>query len=163
MSGQLETKNSETLVSAQEYKGPELFFGLVGAVGTDLRAIQNILSRELSAVGYLPHDIRLSSLLKECSKYSHLEKIDTSPEHIRIRAYMDAGDDFRRTSKRGDALALLAMGNVRDTRAELTENSSIPVPGQAYIFNSLKHPDEIDTLRKVYGSAFFAISVYEFA
>jgi cytidine deaminase len=74
---------------------------------------------------------------------------------------MDAGDDFRRTSKRGDAVALLAMGSVRDIREEMTENSSKPVPGQAYIFNSLKHPEEVDTLRQVYGSALIVISVYE--
>src|SRR5439155_10753729 len=110
---------------------------------------------------YLPHEIRLSALLKECAKYSNLEKIDEKPEHLRILAYMDAGDDFRGTSKRGDAVALLAMGNIRDLRAEMTGDSSKPVPGQAYIFNSLKHPDEIDTLRSIYGSAFFAISVYE--
>jgi cytidine deaminase len=46
-------------------------------------------------------------------------------------------------------------------REEMTENPARPVPGQAYVFNSLKHPDEVDTLRRVYGAAFFAISIYE--
>ncbi len=147
--------SSEVLVTSQEYKGPELFFGLIGAVGTDLKNVESVLSRELQTVGYLPHSIRLSSLLKECAKYRDLEKADEEPEHIRIRSYMDAGDDFRGTSRRGDAVALLAMGNVRDIRREMTEDASKPVPGQAYIFNSLKHPDEVDTLRRVYGSAFF--------
>jgi deoxycytidylate deaminase len=153
--------DSEVLKSAQEYKGPELFFGLVGAVGTDLQHVQSVLFRELQTVVYLPHEIRLSSLLKECAKYAHLENVDNQPEHIRIRAYMDAGDDFRGTSKRGDAVALLAMGRVREIREEMTGDPAKPVPGQAYVFNSLKHPDEIDTLRQVYGNAFFAISVYE--
>src|SRR5258706_3421174 len=89
----------EVMVSSLEYQGPELFFGLIGAVGTDLRNLQSVLARELTSVRYLPHDIRLSSLLKECAKYSVLEGVDTAPEHERIRAYMDAGDDFRRTSK----------------------------------------------------------------
>jgi deoxycytidylate deaminase len=153
--------NSEVIESSQEYRGPELFFGLIGAVGTDLKNVESVLSRELQTVGYLPHNIRLSSLLKECDKYRHLEQADVQPEHLRVRAYMDAGDDFRRTSKRGDAVALLSMGKIRDLRAELTGDASQPVPGQAYIFNSLKHPDEVDTLRRVYGSVFFAISVYE--
>lgn len=155
------SRDSEILMSSQEYKGPELFFGLVGAVGTDLQFVQNVLFRELQTVVYLPHEIRLSSLLKECNKYAYLEASDSEPEHVRIRAYMDAGDDFRGTSKRGDAVALLAMGRVREIREEMTGDASKPVPGQAYIFNSLKHPDEIDTLRHVYGGAFFAISVYE--
>jgi hypothetical protein len=146
----------------QEYRGPELFFGLVGAVGTDLRGISALLSRELQTVGYLPHEIRLSALLKECAKYKHLEAVDTGPEHLRITAHMDAGDDFRRTATRGDALALLAIGSVLETREELTgQETSKPVPGQAYIFNSLKHPSEIETLRHVYRSSFFVISIYE--
>jgi deoxycytidylate deaminase len=156
-----EEDDAEVITSSQEYRGTELFFGLVGAVGTDLKRVENLLSRELQAVQYLPHDIRLSSLLKECAKYKDLEGADEQPEHLRIRMYMDAGDDFRRTAKRGDAVALLAMGRVRDLRAEITEDASKPIPGQAYVFNSLKHPDEIDILRRVYGSVFFAISVYE--
>lgn len=152
---------SEVLMSAQEYKGPEIFFGLIGAVGTDLRHVQNVLFRELQTVVYLPHEVRLSSLLKECDKYNNLEKIDSEPEHVRIKAYMDAGDDFRGTSGRGDAVALLGIGKVRDIRRGMTGDATKPVPGQAYVFNSLKHPAEIDTLRRVYGSAFFAISIYE--
>lgn len=154
-------EDSEIIVSSQEYKGPELFFGLVGAVGTDLKSVERVLVKELQTVGYLPHDIHLSSLLSECAKYATLENSNKKPEHLRIRDYMDAGDDFRRTTKRGDGVAFLAMGNVRDIREEITEDPLKPIPGQAYIFNSLKHPDEIDTLRRVYGSAFFAISVYE--
>jgi cytidine deaminase len=154
-------ENSEILMSSQEYNGPELFFGLIGAVGTDLRNVQSVLFRELQTVSYLPHEIRLSSLLKECEKYQHLESEDNKPEHIRIRSYMDCGDDFRKVSGRGDAVALLAMGKVRDLRNEMLDDPSKPVPGQAYVFNSLKHPDEVDTLRRVYGSAFFSISVYE--
>lgn len=158
---ELPSYDAGIIVSSREYNGPELFFGLIGAVGTDLKSVESILARELTTVGYLPHEVRLSSLLKECAKYSNLETVDHAPEHDRIRAYMDAGDDFRRTSKRGDAVALLAMGKVRDLRVEITGDHSTPVPGQAYIFNSLKQPDEIETLRRVYGSAFFSVSVYE--
>jgi deoxycytidylate deaminase len=155
-------ENSETLVRTQEYRGPELFFGLVAAVGTDLKGISALLSRELQTVGYLPHEIRLSALLKECAKYRRLEQVDTVAEHLRITEYMDAGDDFRRTATRRDAVALLAIGSVRDQRQEMTgDEASKPVPGQAYIFNSLKHPEEIETLRHVYRSSFFVISIYE--
>jgi hypothetical protein len=91
-------------------EGPELFFGLIGAVGTDLKNVEGALSRDLQTVNYLAHDIRLSALLKECAKFKILEKADREPEHQRIRAYMDAGDDFRRTSKRGDAVSLFGDG-----------------------------------------------------
>lgn len=34
------------------------------------------------------------------------------------------------------------------------------MPNTAVIFNSLKHPDEVLALRKIYGEAFFAISIF---
>jgi hypothetical protein len=72
---------------------------------------------------------------------------------------MDAGDEFRRNAGRGDAVALLGMGRARDIRERLSKGDQIM--GRAFVFNSLKHPEEVDVLRNVYGQAFFLISVYE--
>ncbi|HUU25183.1 MAG TPA: hypothetical protein VMW68_06410 [Methyloceanibacter sp.] len=95
---------------------PELFFGLVGAVGTDLEPIFESLRRELLAVNYSAEEIRLSSLLADCDKYSDLRDTSNLSEHERITHFMNAGDDFRGTAKRGDAVALLGMGRARDIR-----------------------------------------------
>jgi hypothetical protein len=38
--------------SQSELKGPEIFLGLVGAVGTDLRSVGQHLKDELHRVGY---------------------------------------------------------------------------------------------------------------
>ena len=139
---------------------PELFFGLVGAVGTDLESVFESLRRELLAVNYSAEEIRLSSLLADCDKYSALRDPSALPEHDRIERFMDAGDDFRHTAKRGDAVALLGMGQARDIRDQLAKDKATTA-GRAFVFNSLKHPQEIDVLRRVYGQAFFLISVYE--
>jgi len=138
---------------------PELFFGLVGAVGTDLEPVLESFRRELLAVNYCAEEIRLSALLADCEKYASLKASAGVPEHERITRFMDAGDDFRRNAKRGDAVALLGMGRAREIREQLSRQGDSA--GRAYVFNSLKHPDEVDVLRYVYGQTFFLISVYE--
>ncbi len=151
---------SQSPSSSAQSSPPELFFGLVGAVGTDLEPIFESLRRELLAVNYSAEEIRLSSLLADCDKYSELRNTSNLPEHERITRFMNAGDDFRGTAKRGDAVTLLGMGRARDIREELSEDENA-TEGRAFIFNSLKHPEEVDVLRRVYGQAFFLISVYE--
>jgi deoxycytidylate deaminase len=159
-------KSEKVTAPRPSQRGPELFFGLIGAVGTDLQYVAQHLAIELKTVGYDHHDVRLSQLLTSCEKYAHLSSMMGQPEHERIRAFMDAGDEFRRNAERGDAVTLLAIGDIHATRARINNtkyqgDGSNPAPGQAYILNSLKHPDEVETLRQVYGSAFFTISVYE--
>lgn len=146
-------------VSHSETPPPELFFGLVGPVGTDLESVFESLRRELLAVNYSTQEVRLSSLLADCDRYAALRDTSGLPEHERITRFMDAGDEFRRNAERGDAVALLGIGRVRDIRESLSKRDK--ATGRAYVFNSLKHPDEVDLLRSVYGQAFFLISVYE--
>ena len=45
--------------------GPELVFGLVGALGADLELVEKLLKDELEAVGYTTNTIKLSTLLHE--------------------------------------------------------------------------------------------------
>jgi deoxycytidylate deaminase len=146
--------------NAEQAIGPELFFGLVGAIGTDLSLVADQLAQELRRVNYLPELLRLSKLISQCAKYWDLEKKSDGPEDERINAFMDSGDDLRRTAERGDAVVLLAMSEVQNVRERRQGAADKPVPRCAYIFNSLKHPNEVETLREVYGQAFFLISAY---
>jgi deoxycytidylate deaminase len=146
--------------SPSELKGAEIFVGLVGAVGTDRRSIGQHLKDELHRVGYSADIIRLSELMLDTDRFAHLRQLADGREDERINRLMDAGDEFRDAAKRGDAVALLALGRVGSIRAGLTGSSDVPARRQAYIFNSLKHPDEVVTLRSVYGQAFFVLCAY---
>lgn len=132
---------------------PELVVGLVGPVGIDLDPIIDSLSSRLEAVEYRPWPIRLSSLIGGFFgvDYSGL------PENERIEKLMDAGTRLREVSKRGDAVALLAIAEVRRIRQQ--ECEGVP-QSNAFIFRSLKHPEEVETLRAVYGKGFYLISAY---
>ncbi len=140
--------------------GPELFIGIVGAVGTNVSLVIDYVVQELRAADYHPELIRMSAMIASCAKYKHLGELDGGPEDDRINRYMDAGDDLRRTMKRGDAAALLAITKIQTIRIDRTGSASSAVPRTAYIFNSLKHPDEVNTLRAIYGQAFFVVSAY---
>ncbi len=80
-------------------------------------------------------------------------------EDQRIDKYMAAGDKLRRTLGSGDALARLAIAEIADARIRAGEGG-VKNSRRAYILNSLKHPDEVDFLRKIYGDALFVISTY---
>ena len=146
--------------SQSELKDPEIFIGLVGAVGTDLRSIGHHLRDELHRVGYAADIIRLSELMLDTDRFADLRRLGDGPEDERIDRLMAAGNDFRNAAKRGDAVVLLAMGRVRTIRKALTGSDEVPASRHAYIFNSLKHPDEVTTLRSVYGQALFILSAY---
>ena len=65
--------------------GPELFFGLVGAVGTKLHTVSRILSEELALANYDCHEVRLSQLLRECHRFDGLKNLDGGYEDDTIR------------------------------------------------------------------------------
>ena len=151
-------KMNAGLTSSQD--GPELVFGLVGPVGSDLGKLIKALKRELKNVDYSPVEIRLSKLLWDWRGNKALKDIKNN-ETKRINDHMKAGDRIRRETGMGDAMIRLAMGKIRDERANISGSADIPAARTAYILNSLKHPAEAETLRDIYGEAAIIISLYE--
>lgn len=136
---------------------PELFFALVAPIGVDTDHVVGCLETELCAVGYeLVRITKLSELLHSLEPFAHLaEEKGDAFEDVRIESHMDAGDRLRRDLDNGGALAALAVNAVRETRGDT------PRPGIAYLFRSLKHPDEVELLRAVYETSLVVISIYE--
>ncbi|WP_161966004.1 anti-phage dCTP deaminase [Steroidobacter cummioxidans] len=146
--------------------GPELVFGLVGAVGSDLKAVTRTLTSELERVRYRVEEIHVSSLLHQLDLYAHLENGVFASEYERIREHMKAGTDLRHRTAAGEIMALLAISAIRQRRIARRPNRSRedaarrPLERTAFLIRSLKHPDEIRSLRYVYGRAFNVISTY---
>lgn len=146
--------------------GPELVFGLVGAVGSDLRAVTRILTSELERVRYKVEEIHVSSLLHQLDHYAHLGSEAFHSEFERIREHMRAGTDLRNRTEAGEVMASLAISAIRQRRITLQSDLSPqdaakrPLERTAFVIRSLKHPDEIQMLRYVYGRAFNIISTY---
>ena len=139
--------------------GPELVIGLVGAVGCDLPQIAESLATALGGVGYSAETIRLSHLLHRLEPWSSVAGIHDQENYI--GRHMDAGNELREKT-RNDVMALLGAAEitVRRQRAGGAGTEAEPRPRTAYILNSLKRPEEVTTLREVYGNAFLLISAY---
>lgn len=132
---------------------PELVIGLVAPVGTEKSIVVNELTDRLASFGYTPTLIKLSSFLEEIEL--GIELVD-SPEYERVRSHMAAGTKLRETMKAGDALALWAITDIATSRPPEDQF----VEKRAYILDSLKHPAEVATLRRVYGNGFFLVAIY---
>ncbi len=66
---------------------------------------------------------------------------------------MNAGDQARKLAG-NDAIACLSVEQILKGRTASNER------GSAYLIDSLKHPDEIKTLRQLYGRSFYSLGLY---
>ena len=69
---------------------------------------------------------------------------------------MDAGNKLRAKEGRGDLLALYAVSEIHLQR----ENTLRPRLATVHVLDSLKHPEEVTALRRIYGPGFFLIGAY---
>ena len=138
------------------HESPELFIALVAPVGADTGKVCEFLAETLARFDYRLETIKVIEQLKRFSGY--LEKEPTN-EFQKINGRMDAGDDFREKAKRNDALALLALSHIREFRKQAGGEDK-PLSRQAYLFRSLKRPEEVKALRRIYGSNLIVIAAH---
>jgi deoxycytidylate deaminase len=132
----------------------ELVIGLVAPVGANLTVVTTILEDRFRHFGYTSQVIRLSSLIREIDGLE--TELKEEPYIDYLRSYQTAGNEARRNANRGDFLALSAIYQVAQRRDPI----STPLKREAHILHSLKHPDEVATLRQTYGSGFFLLGVH---
>lgn len=130
----------------------EFVIGLVAPVGVDLAYVQNRLTGYLKQFKYKSNHIRLSYLIE---RIKDLETpIDKSTEYKRIDSLMTAGDEAREKAGRGDFITALGICEVYKKHSD-----EKPLKEVAHIFDSIKHPDEVQTLRSIYGDGFYLIGI----
>jgi deoxycytidylate deaminase len=142
---------------SSENEDIEIFIGIVNTLGTNTDRVLQLLETYLKEVDFTVKPIRVSNLLKQFDDY---QQIDESFEDKRIGQFMDAGNDFRTKLKSADALSLLVINKIRELRQPITENKK-PLKRVAFIFNSLKHPKEVELIRSIYEPSFFLVSIHE--
>ena len=132
----------------------ELIIGLVAPVGSEKSIVIDELKDSFRSFNYEAVPVKLSSFLKEID---HGVALVDDPEFERIKSYMDAGNKVREQMDSADALALWAVTEIASLRSSEGDTEG---KKKVYILDSLKHPDEIKTLRRVYGNGFFLIGIY---
>lgn len=161
-------RNGDQVTAAEQYRNvlwapdSEIVIALVGRTGTDLNSVVKVVSDRLeNHYKYTVESIKLSDLLKEHESWHKIKLVD-SPYNDHVNTHMDAGNELRKT--RTDALALAATNKIYDYRRRFHDSDSQteapPCPRTAFILKSLKHEDEVRTLRQIYGPAFYVIGVH---
>lgn len=161
----------------------ELVFAFVAPLGVDRSLINEALRVALCTVDYSLIKIRVSETIEPFCEPPSAPAINRFLE--RKRRLMDGGDRMRRefsqrfdpNNERGDAVALACVTQIRRERvktnalalaAPLVSGSgddedtlgSKPLQSIAFLIDSLKHPDEIKLLKRVYGPAFISVGVH---
>lgn len=130
----------------------ELVLALVGPLGTHYDRFTNFLRRSLEEYGYTTNLVRLSKLTENFEVEPKL--IDGTEEYQRSSQLMHAGNFLRFASRKGEFLALAAAQAIRASRYD----DGAPTR-TVHVLRSLKHPDEVRALRRIYGTGFFMIAI----
>lgn len=126
------------------FEESELVIGIVTAVGTETARVVTLLQDRLRHFGYEAEEIRVSNLLSGGASGS---------EYERIKGLIEAGDNVRKSTGNNGILAYGAAKSIKEQRNETKTK-------RAFIINSLKHPDEVELLRKIYGQGFYLVGVH---
>jgi hypothetical protein len=156
--GSLPSSPIDNQFLGQEFGDSELVIGLVGAVGTELKQVIDILEERLKVFGYTTEQVRVSQdIIPEIVQPIAEEHED---EFSRISKLMDAGNCARRETGDNSVLALGVAAKIASGR-QLDSNAPKYRSRHACIINSLKHPDEVTRLRQIYPEGFYLRTCFE--
>ncbi|QNI37804.1 anti-phage dCTP deaminase [Edaphobacter albus] len=147
-------------MSNQTHSSPEdseIVVGLVCAVGVNYKQCVHVIEAEFRKMGYVPRLVHLSGLMDTLAQQFELEPIKSGLSELeRIRARMNMGNALREKTKKNDLIALSAIQQINSLR----ENNG-PALGTVNILATLKRPEEVRALRRVYGAGFFLIGLHD--
>lgn len=156
------SQNSSSLV-LKDLMANELIFAVVGPAGSGTSWVANALSEQAKKIkdGVEVHVIKGSTVIQDWAKQqSHT--ISCENTLTRAESLQDAGDAIRKEDTAGVAVRLISA--IRQHRR--TSNAQLEDKGQSsdskfrvYILDSLKHPAEVELLRRVYREAFCLVGV----
>jgi cytidine deaminase len=140
-------------ISLIRHDNPELFFALVAPVGANVERVSDGLEQALKRFNYKLETVRV---IEQLLQFEGLLGKESHNFDERLENRMNKGDDFRALAERDDALAFVSVAAVVRRRGK----SNRPLPRQAYMFRSLKRPEEVTGLRRIYGSNLIVIGVH---
>lgn len=134
---------------------PELFFGIVSAVGTDVPSVIEAFASSLRQKGYLTHHVKVSALFPPLAKSIRSVQLQSDGRIDKINSYIEFGNHLRKELG-NDILAALSVGEI----TRLRNAGKRKHKGIAYIIDQIKTTEELDLVREIYGTNFFQVSVY---
>lgn len=136
---------------------PELVIGLVGAAGTELDRVTDILKELLGLSGYA---VRLIKVSRDVIPLLQKVEFDEQDHCDRINKLMTSGNEARKNANDKSILALGAAAQIYASRQKETNGAPRPAEKTAFIISSLKRPEEVEKLRNIYPHGFALLGVH---
>jgi deoxycytidylate deaminase len=133
----------------------ELVIGFVGPLGTDNAKIRELIMSRLSTYNYEAKLVRLSTTVIPALRPGNLDSLS---EFNRANELIDRGNRIRESSRNNAVMAIAAAAAIGESRPQPDPNGS--VKRVAYIVTTLKRPEEVAELRKIYGNGFYLFGVH---
>ena len=151
---------------ADEQRSEEIIIGFAGAIGCGIKDVVEKLSEALTSAGYDVREIKISNIIKDLYKKDKIS-FDTSVTDCdslkgkeRYTFLQDCGNKVREVFG-PSILADATISEIATTRRALSESpeEKEEYSRRAYLVNQLKNPEEVKTLRLLYGDSFYLIGV----
>lgn len=160
-----EKKNTSTSDMLDQLDSKELVLAFSGPLGSGVGEVKAVINERIEELGYTIVEIKISALIRAYSRYlpnppvtAELAKLKGAERYER---FQELGNRLR--GERGnDFLAQLAVTHIQlDRKKRFPDLKPDEVtPGRfAYVVDQLKHPEECEFLRAIYGENFFLIGV----
>ena len=156
---------------AKQHASRELIFGIVGHVGSGTSTVAETLKAVLGGThlhfeAYECVIIKARDVIVEwATLHGKIVPVDGTPSIVQVQEYQNLGDSMRSTIDHA-AVARGAIKKIRYERAKMQEVSidkDKPVlpdgSPRAYIIDSIRHPAEVNLLRRVYGDGFVLVGI----
>lgn len=136
--------------------GSEIVLGLITTVGTDTENVIRYMKDHLSKFSYTTEIINVSSEIL-ATFVRDKTQLEFCSEYERINYFMNLGNNVREDCND----AAIVMKGVAAHILEKRDSIENPSPRErvAYIIKSIKHPEEADYLKQVYGDGFHLIGI----
>ncbi len=149
------------------YPEAELVLAIVCPLGTAYERCVETLENYLGQFGYQASRVRLSDFFDDLlSQLGSTVRVDRSSATQRAKSKILAGNAIRELTECPDVMALLAAGRIASRRLTASGETSAaeglkeePLFKSSHIIATLKRPEEVDTLRRIYGPGFFLIGI----
>lgn len=151
---------NDDVIADTSPKSLEVVIALVGYAGAGCTEIANKLEISLKSKGYEPKRVKLSKIIQELSE-SDIPTVSTDQTKIGIDSLNRAIElqnqgDILREKHSPDIIVRKAI----ETFQEFRDNQEVGQSRIAFILDSVKHLDEIELLRELYGPSFRLLAVH---
>jgi deoxycytidylate deaminase len=145
--------------SIQKIKHPELFFGFVAPIGSDLLPVLEAFRKYFELRRYRVVEIKATEIFDVLEKYvSPNQTLMKTRHRERYETYIAYGNQLR--DEFDDAiLAATTIRRVMARRLRVQKDGD-KFGHTVYLLRQFKRKEEIDLLRAVYGRLFFQVSAY---